>query len=73
MAIEVVCASKNIRAEIKNKVISVQTSKTEAHKKTTDTIATKMQEAKAKKVTCESVCLFGILQVVKFMRKIYKQ
>lgn len=50
MATEVVSGSKTIRAEIKSKVMSVEASTAEAHKKITDTISTNMQEAKAKKV-----------------------
>ncbi|XP_064402065.1 uncharacterized protein LOC135347883 isoform X2 [Halichondria panicea] len=47
MAIEVVCGSKAIRAEVKSRVVSVQASKTETHKKTSDAISRNMQEAKS--------------------------
>ena len=43
-------SSKAIRAEIKSRVVSVQTSKTEAHKKITEAVSKNMQEARAKKV-----------------------
>ena len=43
-------SSKAIRAEIKSRVMSVQTSKTEAHKKITETVSKNMLEAIAKKV-----------------------
>ena len=49
-ATEVVGGSKAIRAEIKSRVVSVQASKTETHKKTSDAISRNMQEAKSKKV-----------------------
>ena len=49
-AADVVSSSKAIRAEIKSRVMSVQASKTEAHKKITEAVSKNMQEARAKKV-----------------------
>lgn len=47
---DVISASKAVRGDIKALVISVQTSKTEAHKKITDSISRNVQDARTKKV-----------------------